>query len=509
MATTTRTLLRDFALANRLYAGCRVYIYTAVNGQRSDTLATLYAATTGTTELENPVELDNEGKNPEPIYFDTDIICVVDGLSVGTHATGVIKPNVDATDVDNATSLFRQAVYFARKTLGDTARTRAARLAAEAAAAAAALSVNQLRYDIQQTIKSLRTRFLQKGNNLSEVSDPDVALQNIGKFAIGQCYLAKDGSNLKLSRKDGRWLFINGTFREIPAAGVTLAPGSVPGAIVVSNRTRASNVATLDFGSAHGATTGDRWAVYLNSTSVTGGGYCGIHTVTAADSDTFTFPNTGANEASTASTTITAVPIIYIYAYWTGTAIELEWSRTPPTDDATYGHKVKTGDSSRTLVGMAVSIAGSAWEDSATQIHVLSYFNRVEKIGENGLSVSDNSITATSAVERNINHRITFLKWQGDTPRLDAFWITRSSTTADMMVAHQSATGTQWDHTSVISAPTANFVCQHNAVAKPRDLTEGFYISAIMAWTSTGTMTAMGAASGSNSRSETRVRTLG
>lgn len=40
---------------------------------------------------------------------------------------------------------------------------------------------------------------------------------------VGQCRLALDGTNLRLSRRNGRWLMIGGVLREIPATGPTLS----------------------------------------------------------------------------------------------------------------------------------------------------------------------------------------------------------------------------------------------------------------------------------------------
>ncbi len=89
---TARFSIPDFSLANPIYAGGRVNIYTIdVNGVRTDTLATLYAATTGTTTLRNPQRLDGFGKFAQPVYVDQPVVAVVTGLTIPDHETGVIR----------------------------------------------------------------------------------------------------------------------------------------------------------------------------------------------------------------------------------------------------------------------------------------------------------------------------------------------------------------------------------------------------------------------------------
>lgn len=73
-----RTTIPDFSLANTLYAGASVTIYMVdENYERTDTLATLYDAPTGTGALINPQTLDSEGKFVQPVYVAENVICHV------------------------------------------------------------------------------------------------------------------------------------------------------------------------------------------------------------------------------------------------------------------------------------------------------------------------------------------------------------------------------------------------------------------------------------------------
>lgn len=164
----------------------------------------------------------------------------------------------------------------------------------------------------------------------------------------GECRLALDGSNLRLSRYNGSALIINGTVQSIPSAGVALAPTSL-----------------------------------------------------------------------SASTTY------YIYAYMAGATMTLEASTTAYATH-TDGITIKSGDATRTLVGMARTTAGVAWVDSGAQRLVLSWFNRRGKAANNATIVGG-STTSASFVEINTADRLQFLTWADASVRAGGTLSTLSS----------------------------------------------------------------------------------
>jgi hypothetical protein len=101
--------------------------------------------------------------------------------------------------------------------------------------------------------------------------------------------------------------------------------------------------------------------------------------------------------------------LYYIYAYWTGGAIALEYSTTGHATDSTTGVEIKSGDATRTLVGMARTVS-SAWADSSAQRFVLSYFNRRPITSINNLG-STAATSSGSFVELNSSYRAEFLTW--------------------------------------------------------------------------------------------------
>jgi hypothetical protein len=117
--------------------------------------------------------------------------------------------------------------------------------------------------------------------------------------------------------------------------------------------------------------------------------------------------------APTLSAPATSGTLYYIYVYMSAGTMTLEASTTAYATDSTYGHKIKSGDATRTLVGMARTVS-SAWVDSATQRFVRSWFNRDKP------ALSVDSIGATnhanvSPTEIDSSKRLEFLIWSGET----------------------------------------------------------------------------------------------
>lgn len=101
----------------------------------------------------------------------------------------------------------------------------------------------------------------------------------------------------------------------------------------------------------------------------------------------------------------------YIYAFMDIGVMKLEASTTSWATDASTGMRVKNGDPSRTLVGMARPIVGPAFQDSVQQRFVLSWFNQKPIFGS--VAFAGGSIPNTLYVELSSSARIEFLCWEG------------------------------------------------------------------------------------------------
>lgn len=113
---------------------------------------------------------------------------------------------------------------------------------------------------------------------------------------------------------------------------------------------------------------------------------------------------------SLAPTGLTPSTLYYIYAYMVSTTMTLEASATGHSTDTSTGVEIKTGDATRTLVGMVYPITGPAFAETSAQRLVISWFNRRPIYGTGRFSTIRTS-TSTSYAEINSEIRVQFLCW--------------------------------------------------------------------------------------------------
>jgi hypothetical protein len=89
----------------------------------------------------------------------------------------------------------------------------------------------------------------------------------------------------------------------------------------------------------------------------------------------------------------------------------LEVSTTGHATSPTTGVEIKSGDSTRTLVGMVYTTAASVFADSLSQRFVASWFNR--RLREFNSASQDITITAVSMQEMTI-YRCSFITWNDE-----------------------------------------------------------------------------------------------
>jgi hypothetical protein len=117
---------------------------------------------------------------------------------------------------------------------------------------------------------------------------------------------------------------------------------------------------------------------------------------------------------SLAPTGLTAATTHYVYAFMNGAAMTLEASTTGHSTDSTTGVEIKTGDASRTLVGMAHVIAGPSFADTAKTRLVRSWFNDPGIAGAAYFTASRSTTSTASYVELGTDIRNEFLIWAGE-----------------------------------------------------------------------------------------------
>lgn len=114
---------------------------------------------------------------------------------------------------------------------------------------------------------------------------------------------------------------------------------------------------------------------------------------------------------SLAATGLSNTTLYYVYVYMSGSTMTLEASTTAYATQAGTGVKIKTGDETRSLVGMCY-LQGGAFVDTAPARLVRSWFNDTGISGVN--TTASGTTTSASAVEMSSSNRVEFLKWANE-----------------------------------------------------------------------------------------------
>lgn len=114
--------------------------------------------------------------------------------------------------------------------------------------------------------------------------------------------------------------------------------------------------------------------------------------------------------AVTLSPTLTASTTFFLYAFDNAGVTTLEASATGHSTDSAAGVEIKTGDATRTLVGMFRVNATPVLVDSGSQRFCISWFNRKGKTGTNNLT-TNKTTTSGTPVEMDTTVRVEFLTW--------------------------------------------------------------------------------------------------
>lgn len=110
-----------------------------------------------------------------------------------------------------------------------------------------------------------------------------------------------------------------------------------------------------------------------------------------------------------ANTSLAANTVYFVYAWMNGATMALELSATGHSTH-TNGVEIKTGDSTRTLVGALATNGSSQFQDGGAVVGVLSYFNRRRRTA-GAYFTTARSTSSTTAAELHSEIRVTFLTW--------------------------------------------------------------------------------------------------
>lgn len=187
-----------------------------------------------------------------------------------------------------------------------------------------------------------------------------------------------------------------------------------------------------------------------------------------------TIPSSGPTLAATGLTPGTTY---YIYAYMNAGTMTLEASTTTHATSNTAGSlglEIKSGDVTRTLVGMARPVTGPAWVDSGSQRFVISYYNRSEKTSVAN-STAIRNVTNASFTEFHSELRAEFLTWADENVTaniLGAGYVTVANQAGYFATGFDGATPEPG--MAALSDGTANTLRPVSCTASKR-LTEGYH----------------------------------
>lgn len=182
---------------------------------------------------------------------------------------------------------------------------------------------------------------------------------------------------------------------------------------------------------------------------------------------------------------LSASTLYYVYAFNSSGTLTLEASTTVHATDSTTGVEIKSGDATRTLVGMARTDASTHFLDSVTNRWLLNWFNRTGLDMVNTYS-ADRSSTSTTFAELNTEIRLQFLTWADEA----VFVCVEGSSQIDSS-GQAVVNGVDFDSTTTAAQAVSMILtatqAQPFAVSVMKRLTEGSHIAHHNAGVSGGT----------------------
>ena len=202
---------------------------------------------------------------------------------------------------------------------------------------------------------------------------------------------------------------------------------------------------------------------------------------------TYSIPSGG---VSLAPTSLTPGTTYYIYAYMNAGTMTLEASTTTHATDTTTGIEIKSGDATRTLVGMARPITGPAWQDVINQRFVISWFNRRPIQCQAGLG-STTTTTSGTPVELATSLRNEFLAWADSSSSFTFDGYASNNTFAASVVTTMAIDGTLVDGYCAFTNNVANQIGPLS-VTGIATVSEGYHYATPFVNVSSGTGTWIG-----------------
>lgn len=188
----------------------------------------------------------------------------------------------------------------------------------------------------------------------------------------------------------------------------------------------------------------------------------------------YAIPSAGVTLAPTALAVGTTY---YIYAYMNAGTMTLEASATTHATDTNTGMEIKSGDSTRSLVGMARTITGPAWQDNFAQRFVASYYNR-RPIEMRAVLASNQAISTATYGEISTTLRLEFLQWLGESAQFNFQGSMLGGTGGSVFstqLAYDSSTSTSESYSDIQAYTAGAFLNPACNLVATASSTEGYH----------------------------------
>lgn len=183
--------------------------------------------------------------------------------------------------------------------------------------------------------------------------------------------------------------------------------------------------------------------------------------------------------------------LYYIYAFWNGTSISLEFSTIGHSTDTATGVEIKTGDATRSLVGMVRTNASAQFVDGPTSRLVASWFNRRNVSGSITTTGTLTYSNTGSPAEISTAVRLLFLNWGDEAVAIRLEGQLSNNTATQSSSVQSYVDGSTYGTTSAVQIPSANaghtFSSGNSADTLGVPLAEGFHTAAAFGNVTSGT----------------------
>lgn len=169
----------------------------------------------------------------------------------------------------------------------------------------------------------------------------------------------------------------------------------------------------------------------------------------------------------------------FIYVYLNSGVPTLEASTTGHSTDSATGVEIKTGDATRTLVGMA-RLSGGIWVNSSTIRYVLSYFNRREIVASNAFT---STVTTTSTSYTDLGFAVDWLTWADEPVKFSVNGSVYGSGTLNINTSIGVDGTSAQDVVSIADGATTNAL----ALSHANSFSEGYHYSTALGKVTSGT----------------------